>query len=244
MASFFKPNFEKEGKGIGKGEKIKPVYIRFFKVFTSRFWQLVMLNLMYVFACLPIFTIGPATAGFNYVLRNYSQGKPVYILNDFMEKCKENFIQGLLVTVLDAIIGFILFISLTSWSGSELPAPSWLRPLALAFTLFVLYILISTNFYIFSMMVSFNLKFKQLVRNSIILGMYKLGRNLIMIIFNGLIFLLCLISWPLSLPMVLLLTFSLCALFNNFVVYPIFIKHIAEPEDKKVEVESIFKDRH
>ncbi|MDF2686801.1 MAG: hypothetical protein K0S55_1984, partial [Clostridia bacterium] len=187
MAGFLSPNYDKEGKGIGKDEVKKPGYIRFFKVFTGRFWQIIMLNVIYVFACLPIFTIGPATAGLNYVLRNYSQGKPVYMLTDFMDKSKENFKQGFLVSVINAIIGFILFISITSWSGDDFPAPSWLRPLALAFCFFILYILISANFYIFPMMVSFNLKLKQLIRNSVILGMYKLGRNLLMILFSGII---------------------------------------------------------
>ena len=79
-------NYNKEGKGVSINEEKKSFPVRYIKVFTSRFWQLVVLNLMYVFACLPIITIGPATAGFTYVLRNYSEGKPVYLFSDFMEK--------------------------------------------------------------------------------------------------------------------------------------------------------------
>jgi hypothetical protein len=66
-----------------------------------------------------------------------------------------------------------------------------------------------------------------------------------MILFNGLIGFLCLILWPASLPLMILLTFSLTCLFNNFFVFPMLVKHIAIPvENNEAEIEPIFKDRH
>ena len=133
-------NYNKEGKGIGKDEGEAPFLIRYIKIFTGRFWQLVLINLLYLFACLPIITIGPATAGFNYVIRNYSQRKPVEILNDFMQKCKENFKQGLIVSIIDAVILYLVLFALYIWVYTDMSVPDWLRPIAIFFAFFVLYV--------------------------------------------------------------------------------------------------------
>lgn len=238
-------NYIKEGKGVKKSSVEAPLYISMVKRFSKRFWQLVLLNLLYTFACLPIITIGPATAGLNYVLRNYSQDKPTYLFSDFVEKCKENFKQGFIISIIDAILAAVLVFSAITWSDASFAVPTWLRPVALIFIFFVFYVFISANFYIFPMMVSFNLKTKQIIRNSIILGAYKLGQNIIMIIFSAVIIFVFFITWPASMPMIFFLPFSLCGFFINSLIYPILIKHIATPAESKSDDEkedSIFKD--
>ncbi len=247
-------NYNKEGKGVSKNEEKKSFPVRYIKVFTSRFWQLVVLNLMYVFACLPIITIGPATAGFTYVLRNYSEGKPVYLFSDFMEKCKENFKQGLFVFLLDAVLIFMMVFAYFSWSTPSFwmvnettsLIPDWLRPAALVFVFVLLYIFISANFYIYPMMVSFRLTMKQLIRNSIILGVYKIGKNLLMILFTLAVFLILLATFPPSLAFAVLLPFSVCGLFTTMITFPELVKHVAvlSEEPEKPEEEPVFKDIH
>ena len=87
-------NYDKEGAGVSKTEDRRPGFVRFFYVIGHRFWQIVVLNALYIFACLPIVTIGPATAGMTYVLRNYSQEKHADMFSDFVDKCKEHFKKG------------------------------------------------------------------------------------------------------------------------------------------------------
>ena len=94
------------------------------------------------------------------------------------------------------------------------------------------------------MMVSFDLPFKKVLRNSWILATYKPLRNIAMILFNGAIYFLCLSFFPISLPVILFLAFSICNLFNNFMIYPLLVKYVATPnEETAVEEESIFTDR-
>jgi uncharacterized membrane protein YesL len=96
------------------------------------------------------------------------------------------------------------------------------------------------------MMVSFDLKLKQLIRNSIILGMYKLGPNILMIVVNLAVIGVCFITWPSSLAIILTLPFGACNFFNNFVIYPVLVKHVATPvEEPEINEEDIvFKDTH
>ena len=226
---------DKEGPGIGKNEKKAPGYVTFFKVFGERFGNLVGLNLLYLFCCLPLFTIGAATAGFTYVLRNYSQRKHVETLHDFMAKCKEHFKKGLIVTFVDAALLVLFYISYKTWGSGELVEGGILQIIAIGFVLCLGYLFICTNLYLFPMMVSFDLPLRKLVKNSMILAAAKLWRNLAMIAVNGLVFGLIFLFWPIPLPLLLALAFSFCGLFNNSLIYPVLVKHIAIPQEKPEE---------
>lgn len=242
---FFKMN-TKEGPGVEKDEGKVPGIVRFFKVFAGRFWQIVVLNALYVFCCLPIVTIGPATAGLTYVMRNFSQGKPVEPFGDFFAKCKEHFKQGLAVFFIDlAVIGAAAFAAYM-WSSDEMQVSSFLRTVALVVVFFVSIICLFANFYIYPLMVSFDLPFKKLVRNSIILGGYTLGRNIVMTLVAAAMIAICFFLFPLSIIIILFFAFSFCTLVNQFLTFPILVKYVAKPEEKKPEEneeEQIFSDK-
>jgi uncharacterized membrane protein YesL len=42
--------------------------------------------------CLPIIFIGPATAGFAHLMRNFATSRPVFVVSDFKDTFKENLI--------------------------------------------------------------------------------------------------------------------------------------------------------
>ena len=189
--AIFKYDYNKEGPGVDKNEAPDNAFVRFFKVIWTKFGQLVILNIVYLFACAPIVTIGPATAGLTYVLRNFSQGKPVFFMSDFLEKCKDHFKTAFLVTIIDALVAVLIYLSFMFWSDPSISIPSFFRPLALVVTFLVAYLLVCMNLYIFPMMVSFDLPLGKLIKNSLILSMYKIWQNLAMILFALAIAVLC-----------------------------------------------------
>ena len=239
-----------EGPGIGTDAERAPAYIRFFKTYFLNFSKMVGLNLVYVFACLPILTIGPATAALNYVMRNFSQDKHVDVLYDFTRKCKEYFKPGLLLTLFDIVVGVLLYFSISLWMDVNLMAsiPEVVRIVALVVLLFIAYLVICANFYMFTMLVSFELTLGQVIRNSFILAMHKIGRNIAMLLVNGILFIIFLLFWQIAFPVYLACVFTFCALFNNFMIYPVLLKHIAldnpQKKEKSSVEESIFHDTH
>ena len=240
--SLFKPNYSKEGAGVSKSTPERPGIVRFFYVIGHRFWQIVVLNVLYLFACIPIFTIGPATAGMTYVLRNYSQEQHADFFSDFIDKSKEHFVKGLLASLLTTVVGILTWFAFNFYTTAEMT--STIRVIALVVTLYIVYMLISVNLYIYPMMVSFDLPFKKVLRNSWILATYKPLRNIAMIIFNVAVYFLCFSFFPVSLPVILFLAFSICNLFNNFLIYPLLVKYVATPyEAAPIEEDSIFTDR-
>lgn len=241
----FNADYEKEGRGVSKYEKPRNGFVRFFQTLWQRLFQLVLLNILYLFACLPIVTIGPATAAMNYIVRNYATGRPVDFWQDFIGKCKEHFKQGIAVFLIDVVVGVILYLSVNMWSSDMMNLPEVLRVAALIFCFWVLYILVCSNLYIFPMMACFDLPLKKLIKNSVILSMAKLGRNLGMIAIYAIAFLLMWLLFPLSVPLALLLSCTALALATNFIVYPVFEKHIAIPKEETEDVEeAVFRDNH
>lgn len=242
--SFFKLN-TKEGPGVEKDEGKVWGIVRFCKVFGGRFWQLVVLNALYVFCCLPVVTIGPATAGLTYVLRNFSQGKPVEPFGDFFAKCKEHFKSGLAVFIIDAVVVAAVGFAAYMWSSDEMQVSSFLRTVALVFVFIVAVVCLFANFYIYPMMVSFDLPFRKLVRNSIILGSYTLDRNIVMTLVSAAMIVVCFLLFPLSIIIILFFAFSFCTLVNQFLTFPVLVKYVATPKEEKEEEteEQIFNDK-
>lgn len=235
MSRFF--DYNREGRGVTKSDIAGESPVKYaFGEFFHRFWQLVLLNAVYLLACVPIITIGPATAAMNYVCRNASQGKPVSFLTDFIEKCKENFKQGLVVGLIHIVAGVILFFSFMSWTNDSLPASDGFRTVAVVVIFLFAYILFFGSFYLYPMMVSFDFSIKQLFRNSAILAMTQLWRNLIIL---ALIAVLVVLTWffdILFIPFHIFLSFSLLYYLSNSLIYPVLIRHVAE--ESPVEEES------
>jgi uncharacterized membrane protein YesL len=173
-----------------------------------------------------------------------SQSKPVFFISDFVEKCKTCFKQAFLITVIDVLAAVAIYFSFMFWSDPSVGIPSFFRPFALVVTLIVAYILICMNFYIFPMLVSFDLSLKNLVKNSIILAMYKIWHNLAMVLFILAIVVICFLLGLLSFPIILTLVFSVIFLFNNFLVYPLLVKYVALPTEAAEEnnEEKVFDD--
>lgn len=239
MSRFF--DYNREGRGVTKSDIAGESPVKYaFGEFFHRFWQLVLLNAVYLLACVPIVTIGPATAAMNYVCRNASQGKPVSFLTDFIEKCKENFKQGLVVGLIHIVVGVILFFSFMSWTNDSLPASEGFRTVAVVVIFLFAYILFFGSFYLYPMMVSFDFSIKQLFRNSAILAMTQLWRNLIIL---ALIAVLVVLTWffdILFIPFHIFLSFSLLYYLSNSLIYPVLIRHVADdPTPSEEETDAV-----
>lgn len=231
MKLFF--NYNKEGRGVSKEDVAaeSPVK-RFFTEYIHRFWQLVLLNVIYVIACIPIITIGPATAAMNYVCRNFSQAKPVDFFSDFIEKCKEHFKQGVIVGLIQLIGSALLVWSFLSWTDAGLTISTGFKTAAVIVLFLVGYLLFFGSFYVYPMMVSFDLTTKQLLRNSAILAMTQLWRNIVLLLVLAVLVIVTFLFWPLTFPIPLFLAFTLMAYVANGLIFPVLKRYVATPDQE------------
>ena len=96
-------DYMREGKGVQK-DQYTPRFILFFQIYFRKFWNLILINLLFVVSCIPIVTIGPATAGVTKLLRNYAREEHAFIWGDFIETAKKNFKQAFLYATLDFVV--------------------------------------------------------------------------------------------------------------------------------------------
>jgi len=227
--SFFN-DYMREGRGVSKGIDTRPRIIVFFDIFFRKFWKLVVINLMYIIFCIPLITIGPATAGITKILRNYAREEHAFVWADFWETFKQNFGQALAVFVLD-IIAFIL-IFFDGYIYMMIAGNPWLRIISLAVIMITATIILFMNYYIFPMMVTFKLTFKQLIKNAFIFAWVGFWRNLLITLILASYTIFAVIYFMSFGPIfVLLLYFSLSSLIINFGVYPLIKRHMIDGYD-------------
>lgn len=155
------------GSGVSKNAGQKKPFFRFWELFFSKFWKFFQINLIYFLFCLPVVTIGPATAAMTAIMRNFYLEKPQFIFHDFKKEFKKNFKQALPIGLLDLLaIALGVFAILFYASHPDMDT-----------TATVLYVLclvgvaliIMMSFYIYPQIVALDLKLGQIVVNSLLL---------------------------------------------------------------------------
>ena len=244
-------NFQKPGKGVKKNEPEKKRFFQFFELFFRKLTKLIQLNLLYLLFCIPIITIGPATAAMMKILRYYVEEKPVFMLSDFWAAFKENFLQGLLIGILQIVgIWAVYEAFLFYYTRAQLNGLYWiLIGLIIAITILSLF----AGYYVYLMMVSVRLTFWQLIKNSYMFAFIGIRTNVLTLLFStG--FLVCSILFiPYTIIVLLLITFSFSNLICAFNMRPYVYRYLMKPyyeyagipnpyEPQEQEEEPVFQD--
>lgn len=186
-------DYNSNGPGVSKHEPKKNVFFRFWDVYIRKFWKLIPLNVLFVLCCCTVVLIGPAAAGFTYVLRNFSLERHAFVWDDFYDTAKKNFRQSLAVGLINlalfAGLGFAVWFWYSSYNQAltdsmsttvaytGLPPFMYALPLAVCFLGLVM--LVFMQYYIYLILVTFDISLKKLYKNSLILAFYGLPRNIL-----------------------------------------------------------------
>lgn len=134
-----------------------------------------------------IFITGPATAGFVYVIRNIQRREHTWIFSDFFKQFKKNYKQGLAMSAIDIPAYLVLVIALLFYlyiMPVDAPEAGTVMPfLGAVFVGAVTLVFTWAHYYIYTMMVTFELNFSKLFKNSLIFAIGKLPLNLLISVF-------------------------------------------------------------
>ncbi|HIZ56921.1 MAG TPA: YesL family protein [Firmicutes bacterium] len=227
MAGFFGMfDYSKPGAGVDKGGPQKKRFFLFFDIYFRKFWKLVLLNLLYIAFCIPIVTIGPATAGFTYVLRNYAREEHAFLFSDFIDAFRKNWKQSALLFVLNcACIFLIVNAFIFYWSMES----TLFAIIAMGICFFLGIILLFMNYYAHLMIVTTALPFKHILKNSFFLSFIGVRTNLITTFFVVVLGGASAFFYPFSLPVIIFLLFSTVGLIVCFNSYPYIKKYVIDP---------------
>lgn len=174
---------------------------------------------------LPLVTIGPVHAGYTYTLRNYSREEHSFIWWDFKENFVRNFKQGMIITVIDLVVMYLLGIALIFYTSSG----NIISVVATSFVVLSLLIFSMMHLYIYPMLVTVNLTIKDLYKNALIFSIIKLFPNLLFIILNFVIAFAAFYNIIIGIILYIFILPSFIGLMNNFYVNPIIKKYVIDP---------------
>lgn len=191
-----------------------------------------------VMIAIPVVVFGPANAGATYIYRNMVKGQPVFIWSDIMKTMKKFFWKSMLITVIDVIVLFVIAMALRFYSGwYEIAFPDLHSPMIETISVMIILVFmllfIMMHFYIYQLLIEYNLKIHQLYRYSFVFSLLRLIPNLMILI-------ACLaitigpytIHIMLGNGLLIFVTLALCGIIINYYSWPAIEKHF-EPIVKK-----------
>lgn len=135
---------------------------------------------------------GPASAGFAYVTRCFTREEHSWILSDFLKKTKENLKQSLMLVLIDFIILYLVPNAIVLYWKMYVSSNQFIWLVLMYVCIMALIVYTFMHFHIYQIMVTFDCKFKDLIKNSLMLACGKSPINLLLavisVIFTVLIF--------------------------------------------------------
>lgn len=136
------------------------------------------LLLSYLTLLAPLIAItGPFNAGISYVMRNWARDEHSFPFQDFKRGMKENWRQALLFGVIEGLLPLVVYVCVYFYSGMAKNSPIFYLPIALLLAAAALWVLSAQ--WMPTMMVSYRLRFSQLVRNSFIISLVALPKTVL-----------------------------------------------------------------
>ena len=199
--------------------------------------DLVIVNVIYIMCCIPIFTIGAATTALYYTTLKLVEDRGSSAVKAFFHSFKQNFRQATTIWVLCLLLGAILgadFYILNMVGSDSYPV---VRVLLIVPAIVMLF----TMTYVFPVLSRFDNTIKRTIINAFLLSVINFPKTILMILLNVIPFAICVFSLRL-LPVTALVGFTGIAYINCMMFLKIFEKIMTKDETEEEEgVEDSFE---
>lgn len=194
--------------------------------FLGTMTDFIMLNVVFLFTCLPVFTIGPAVCALFSITMREAREEHGYLIRPYLQAFKANFKSAFQLFMIYAAVGAVLLFNVVFWMKMETAAGS-----AVFFILMfcsVVYLL--SLCYGFALNARFANTVKQTFKNSVLIALSEMKYSVVLLAILLLtVFLYCL--WDVW--RVFLMTFGFAFLFycQSYIFIKIFAKYESKERD-------------
>ena len=115
---------------------------------------------------------GPFTAGVCYVTRNWARDEHAFIWSDFKDAVKENWKQGLATSVITGFVPIIMYVCWAFYGDMAKTSSFYVIPQMLTIVLGLIWLM--SLMFTYPMMVTYRLRYRDLLRNSLLLTIGRL----------------------------------------------------------------------
>ena len=199
---------------------------------TERIGNLILLNLLYLIFCIPIVTIGPATAALRYVTLKYAANDEDRVWAPFIHSFKQNFKQGIVVGLLTTGLGIILAYSFYLIYQIVSVGTAFNKFILVMVSLACVLYLMATA-YIYPLLARYNNSIRQMLRTALILAIRHLPATICVTILSAAPILMLMytpLTFMLSLTFYFFIGFSTIAFFQDKLIVRIFWQYTPREE--------------
>lgn len=176
-----------------------------------------ILNMVYLICCIPVITIGPATAALYQVTLREVRKEHGYLVRSFFRHFRELFFQGIFTFLFFAALLWAGAYALVFWSAFDTLSGT----VAFLLTLFLTVIILCALLYVFPLMARFQNRFLQTIENAFLFAVSNAGSSflllLIRILAAGLLYL-----FPVMKIFMMIAGFSLTAWLDSLILTRLF----------------------
>ena len=193
--------------------------------FINTLCNFIVLNIVFLITCIPIFTVGAALSSLYYVTLREARGEYGYLVRTYLSRFRKNFKAGTAAFAILFLIGAVLFFNLVFWYSFGTVITSILAGLIIV----ALFLWVFVFTYTFPLIARFENTTKQTLKNAFSLVLINVKPTIVLAIIYVVCITLCLFAKPTKLLMVLF-GFAFIAYCQSFV-----FKKIFEPYEKEQE---------
>lgn len=205
-------------------------------------------NVCWALSLLLIFTFGLVNVGTTYILRNMVKGEPIFMWSDFWYAIKRNWRQGLILGALDLVFMFVIAYDILFFYTN---IGSFLLNVFFWFSLFLAVLYYFMRFYMYIVMITFDLSIFKILKNAVIFAILGFKRNFMALLGMALVLFITAgifsIFIPLGIIIPFICLFSTCAYMSAYAAFPKIKQYMIDPyyeeKEEDEDFEPIFKDR-
>ena len=212
-------------------------------VFTT--WTYIGMGICIAFL---VITFGWQNIGAAYIVRNMVRGEAVFVWSDYFYAIKRNLKQGFFLGLIDAVILFTLGFDISYFWGR---GGTFTLDVGFYLTIALIVLYFLMRFYIYLLIVTFDLSIYKILKNALIFSLLGFKRNIMGVLGIALItalhvmLLLLLISTPLSgLPIILPFLWYMAAVTftSAYAAYPVIDRYMIAPYANQEDEEETEED--
>ena len=190
--------------------------------------------IFFALGALVLFTLGFTKVGTTYLYRNMMSGEAVFPLSDFFYVIKKNIKQSLIIGIIDCVfIGMFVYNIFYLWNAYN---ASTMNSIMFFFTVAMCIVYSFIRPYAYIMIFTFDLKIKQIIKNSLFFVILGIKRNIMallgvacIVLFNYFIFL---IFMPLGMLLPFIITVAICDFIGVYAAYPVILQYMVDERDR------------
>ena len=209
----FRPSYLREGPGIDKNAPPKTGLALVAEIFAREFWQIVKVNFLFLVCALPVVSFGAARAAMARCTVNMVRDIPNDVWTDFRRAIRQDFARNTLFGLAELTLLLLGFMLLHMAAVLESFLPALLGMLLLGITT-----VFFQNFW--TIAAALDLPAGAAAKNAWLLGLLRPGFSAVGLAAGAAIVLPCLLFFPLSLPVCLLLPFGLESFVSSLLCWP------------------------